>query len=209
MGKKEKSTDLLLERVEREREWMYRRWQEHMTVQQIAAAAALPISRGGLRLNISPAGVREMIRAYRTSIGDIVMSREDRRERQGDGIDMRLRLAEMDREAAYREIVEIAALQPEPDATSAERIEFLAMKQRSLDGLRRWVEGIDRRLEAAQKREAELFALAEPPDNGVDTASGASLVAIVQIVTETVRLQRAHPDMSVEQVINEILSAVQ
>ena len=83
------------------------------------------------------------------------------------------------------------------------------MKQRSLDGLRRWVEGIDRRLEAAQKREAELFALAEPPDNGIDTASGASLVAIVQIVTETVRLQRAHPDMSVEQVINEILSAVQ
>jgi hypothetical protein len=88
MSKKSDARTALIEaRVVREREWMHARWMERMTFRQISAAAALPVEMGGLGVQISPAGCKAMVHAYREDRGDVTMGREERRERQSDEID--------------------------------------------------------------------------------------------------------------------------
>ncbi|UYL87125.1 terminase small subunit [Microbacterium phage OscarSo] len=79
--------ELIEARVVAEQAWMHARWMERMTFRQIAAAAALPVERGGLGITVSPAGVKAMVHAHREAQGDLTMSREDRRERMSDELD--------------------------------------------------------------------------------------------------------------------------
>ena len=99
MSKSDARTALIETRVLREREWCYARWMERMTFRQIAAAASLPVDRGGLGIMLSPAGAKAMVSAHREERGDLTMSRDERRERQSDELDeiaraLRAQLAE-------------------------------------------------------------------------------------------------------------------
>lgn len=79
---------LIVARVAREREWCHARWMERMTYAQISAASALPPELGGLGVHISHAGCKAMVTAYRADRGDVTMSKDERRERQSDELDV-------------------------------------------------------------------------------------------------------------------------
>lgn len=86
-GATDARTALIEARVVREREWCYARWMERMSFRQIAAAAALPVERGGLGIMLSAAGAKAMVSTYREERGDVTMSRDERHERQSDELD--------------------------------------------------------------------------------------------------------------------------
>lgn len=163
MSKKSDARTALIEaRVVREREWMHARWLERMTFRQIAAAASLPVEAGGLGIRVSPEGVRAMVTAHREASGDVTMGRDERRERQSDEVDMRARAARRDLEAAYRGLAEAEAIEPDPYDSPAERAAVMAGKAKLIEAWQATIERADRRLDAAQKREAELHGLAAP-----------------------------------------------
>lgn len=163
MSKKSDARTALIEaRVVREREWMHARWLERMTFRQIAAAASLPVEAGGLGIRVSPEGVRAMVTAHREASGDVTMGRDERRERQSDEVDMRARAARRDLDAAYRGLAEAEAIEPDPHDSPAEHAAVMAGKAKLIEAWQATIERADRRLDAAQKREADLHGLAAP-----------------------------------------------
>lgn len=160
MSRAPEQTALIEARIIREREWMHARWMERMTFRQIAAAAALPEDRGGLGIRVSVEGVRNMVQTHRREQGDLTLSIDERRERQSDEVDMRVRAARRDLDAAYRGIEqarqELAELGPYADP--AERVALL----KTIELHENAIDRADRRLDAAQVREDKLHGLAAP-----------------------------------------------
>lgn len=163
MSKKSDARTALIEaRVVREREWMHARWMERMTFRQISAAAALPTKKGGLGITVSTAGVKAMVHAYREDQGDVTMGRDERRERMSDEIDMRVRAARMDLEAAYagyaKAEAELFALDEYADPS------LRVALAKTLEMWQGIIDRADRRLDAAQQREEKLHGLAAPTE---------------------------------------------
>lgn len=154
-------SELIAASVAREREWMHARWMERMSFHQIAAAAALPVEHGGLGIPVSPAGVKAMVHAYREGQGDVTMSRDERRERQSDELDMRARAARHDLDRAYAEKRRaLAWLDANPYADPAERVSYAKL----IEVCDSSIDRADRRLHAAQEAESKLHGLAAPTE---------------------------------------------
>lgn len=151
-------TELVDPRVAREQEWALEGFRARLTFAQLRSRALLPPEEGGLGYAVSVSGIRALVAAARTAEGDIAVTREERRERQGMEIDARARTARYDLERAHRDL-----LTPRPDRAefydSADYRDALAGWAKQIEAAAKIVESADRRLGAVMEREAKLFGL--------------------------------------------------
>ena len=134
-------SEMLSARIVREREWAVAAWDARLTFQDMRRLSAQPPERGGLGYMLSESALKGLVEQGREARGDLVMGRAERRERQQAEVDARIRAAREDLEAAR------------------------------LEGDYRAIESADRRLDAAQRREAALQGLDEPTRIEADVAS--------------------------------------
>lgn len=166
-------TALIQARVLEERAWMHARWMERMTFFQISALAAKPREMGGLGISVSPSGCKTMVTTFREDLGNVGMSRDDRRERQSDEVDMRARAARSDLDDAYRALAAAkAVLEAEPDADPSDRVAHW----KAVETAQKVIEAADRRLAAAQKDERDLHGLTAAAELKVDVVHRDAII---------------------------------
>lgn len=153
------SREIVEARVAREREWCHARWMERMTFRQIAAAASLPPDRGGLGVALSPAGAKAMVAAHREEMGDVTMSRDERRERQADELDELAR-------ALRRQIAERIETNGDVDKDAVKLLLDVGKREADLHGLSAPTEikaEVTTRDAALDELNAALVAMGEKP----------------------------------------------
>jgi hypothetical protein len=157
------STDLIAVKVNHERQWAYALWLERMTPMQIRRAANASPDDGGLGYDLSVQAIRGLVEQARADNGDIVLGREERRERQLIEVDglARAARADLNRLMAARERLDLE-IQATPSGTDF--AEPLAALIGARSGIAREVESAQRRLESAQVREAKLVGLDAPTE---------------------------------------------
>jgi hypothetical protein len=151
-------SDLLEARVQRERSWALQAWTSRLSWGAMRRLANLPESEGGLGYDLSESALKGLVLKAREDAGDMTMNRADRIERQSYEVDERARLARND-------LAEASALLriPRPRRDEFDYIdqwlEALAAWAKTREGAAKMVESADRRLDAAQEREAKLHGL--------------------------------------------------
>ena len=118
--------ELIEERVAREQAWAFDLYLARFGFHQMCVLSGRPVEDGGLGYYLTESALRGLVRGAREARGDVDLTVDERRERQLAEVDVRIRLARADLEAA-REM-----------------------------GDAKGVESADRRLHAAQELEAKI-----------------------------------------------------
>ncbi|MDQ2689885.1 MAG: hypothetical protein M3Y29_06390 [Chloroflexota bacterium] len=151
-------------RVARERAWALEAWTARLSWGAMRRLANLPESEGGLGYDLSESALKGLVLKAREDRGDVTMGRDERRERQSVEVDMRARAARNDLDAAYdrARVLDRAIDDFEVyDADTADALARLVAERRELAKV---IEAADRRLDAAQAREAKLHGLDAPAE---------------------------------------------
>lgn len=156
MSKPDARAGLIEARVIREEDFALEAWRARMTFPEMRRRA-LDV----LGYPISESALRGLVKSARARVGDLDMTREERRDRMQEEIDDRARRARYDLARAHATLNT-----PEPErsefATDDEWKTVTAVYWKRIEAAGRVLEAADRRLAAAQKDERDLHGLNAP-----------------------------------------------
>lgn len=148
--------------VMREQNWAFALWMDRRSFDDMRRLAREPEEAGGLGYDLSLSALKGLVNGARQRRGDLATSREDRRERMLYETDERARAAIRDLRALYaqRDQLDAAIAEVRPvDIIEASILAGLVAKR---EKVALQLEAADRRLDAAQKREADLVGADAP-----------------------------------------------
>lgn len=141
-----------------EREWALEAYNARLSWHDMAIASARPESEGGLGRQLSLSAAKALFGQAKQAHGDLTTTREERRERQGNELDVRARAARHDMQRAYATLAERMPERTEYFDTTDALVALDSWRKRQELALK-MIESADRRLGATHEREAKLFGL--------------------------------------------------